>query len=125
MKVNKILKIFLIIIILGIISILICQSVNGWNADFNQFDDADTGNSGAIVTNVLGATINFISILAAGIAIIMLIVLGIMYVMDGAEGKAEIKKSLTSYVVGAVILFAASGVLKIIQMFVDSNINNI
>jgi hypothetical protein len=125
MKVNKVLKIFLIIIILGIVSTIICQSVNGWNADFNQFDDANTGNSGAIVTNIVGAAINFTSILAAGIAIIMLIVIGITYVMKEADGKAEIKKSLTSYVVGAIILFAASGVLKIIQMFVDSNINSI
>ena len=70
------------------------------------------------------AVINIVSIAGAGIAIIMLIWLAIRYVNTyHPADKAEIKKQLPVYITGAVILFAASSILKIIQMFVDTNIN--
>ena len=72
----------------------------------------------------MGAVINIVSIAGAGIAIIMLIWLAIRYVNTyHPADKAEIKKQLPVYITGAVILFAASSILKIIQMFVDTNIN--
>ncbi len=47
---------------------------------------------------------------AAGIiiSVVMLMVLGIKYMMGSAEEKAEYKKSMMPYLVGAVLLFAAS-----------------
>lgn len=47
---------------------------------------------------------------AAGIiiSVIMLMVIGIKYMMGSAEEKADYKKSLMPYVVGAVLLLAAS-----------------
>lgn len=91
----------------------------------NAYKTPKTGNAVNTVTSVMGAVINMASIIGAGIAIIMLVVIGIQYVSKGAEGKAEAKKDLTGYVVGAIILFGISGILKILQMFVDGNLNNI
>ena len=122
MNINKLLKISLIFLIIAIVIFNAGTKVFGWNADWTQFDNKDASKA---ITNVAGALINIVSIVAAAIAIIMLIALGIKYVSSGVSGKAEVKKNIAGYVTGAVILFAASGILKLIQMFVDGNINNI
>ena len=54
----------------------------------------------------------------------MLMFLGIKYITASPDGKAEIKKSATQYVVGAVILFAASGILQIVKNFAVSNVTD-
>lgn len=125
MKINNILKIFVIIMILVMGSVVFCQVTECWTPDWGQFDNAEDGEAGNAVTNIMGAAINIISIVGAGIAIIMLIVIGIGYVTKSPEGKADAKKGLTSYIVGAVLLFATSGILKLVQMFIDENVNKI
>ena len=47
----------------------------------------------------------------------MLIVLAIKYISAAPSDKAEIKKHAVVYVVGAIVLFAASGILQIIKNF--------
>lgn len=81
---------------------------------------------GNVIYSVMGTVINIVTIIGAGIGIIMLIWLAIRYMntYHPAE-KAEIKKQIPIYVTGAVILFSASTILKIIQMFVNGNINTI
>lgn len=124
-KLNRILKILLIIVMLNFVFLIFCGTTEAWNADFEQFDNIEAGRSGNTVTNVVGAVINIVSVIAAGIAIIMFILIGIDYIQSGPEGKADAKKELPSYITGAIILFAASGILKLLQMFIDSNVNNI
>lgn len=125
MKKNKILKITLIILMIASI-FLISNASYGWTPDFSPYEnDAAGGNASNAVTSIMGAAVNIVSIVAAGVAIIILIVIGITYLTKSPEGKADAKKSLTSYVIGAVLMFAASGILRIIQMFIDSNVNKI
>ena len=52
----------------------------------------------------------------------MLIVLAIKYISAAPGDKAEIKKHAVVYVVGAVILFAATGILQIIRTFATQTI---
>ena len=47
----------------------------------------------------------------------MLIVLAIKYISAAPGDKAEIKKHAVIYIVGAVVLFAASGIIQIIKTF--------
>ena len=90
---------------------------------FEQNQNA--GRAGNTVTGIMGALINLMSTIGAGVAIIMLVVIGIQYVTKGAEGKAEAKKDLNGYIIGAIIIFGVSGFLKLLQMFIDSNLNKI
>lgn len=55
-----------------------------------------------------------------GVAIIMLIVMAIKYISAAPSEKAEIKKGVTIYIVGAIVLFAASGILGIIKGFASN-----
>ena len=57
--------------------------------------------------------------LIAGIivAIIVLLVLGIKYMMGSAAEKAEYKKTMIPYIVGAALIFAASVFANVIYEF--------
>ena len=45
----------------------------------------------------------------------MLIFVGIKFLTASPEGKAEIKKTAVIYIVGAILLFAATGILQIVR----------
>ena len=72
------------------------------------------------VNNIAGAIITITRIICAGVAIIMLIVLAIKYISAAPGDKADIKKHAVVYVVGAVVLFAASGILGIVKNFAQN-----
>ncbi len=67
------------------------------------------------VENIAGNVIYVIQVIAFAAGVIMLMFLGIKFVTASPEGKAEIKKSAVIYLVGAVLLFAAGGVLSLVR----------
>ena len=70
--------------------------------------------------NIGGQVITIVSVAGSIIAVIVLIVLGIKYMMGSAEEKAEYKKTLLPYIVGAAFVFAASALAGIIYNFANS-----
>ncbi len=48
----------------------------------------------------------------------ILVVLGIKYMMGSAEEKADYKKSMIPYLVGAILVFAASTIANFVYKFV-------
>lgn len=48
------------------------------------------------------------------VAVVILLILGIKYMMGSAEEKADYKKSMIPYLVGAVLIFAASTITGIV-----------
>ena len=81
--------------------------------------DGKTDGSGAktAATNIVGAILDIAKIIAVGVALIMLVFIAMKYMSAAPGDKAEIKKSATIYVTGAVILFASAGILNIISEF--------
>lgn len=77
-------------------------------------DDANVAND---FQSVAGSILGIVQIIAVAVAIIMLIVLAIKYISSAPNDKAEIKKHAVIYVVGAVLLFGASGILQLIKNF--------
>lgn len=69
------------------------------------------------VSNLSGMILSIVQIVGVAVAVIMLIVLAIKYISAAPSEKADIKKSATVYIVGAIILFAAAGLLEIIKQF--------
>ena len=47
-------------------------------------------------------------------AVIILMVVGIKYMMGSAEEKAEYKKTIPAYIIGAILVFAASQIIGFI-----------
>ena len=72
------------------------------------------------VINIAGMVIYVIQIIAFAAAVIMLIFVGIKFLTASPEGKAEVKKIAVIYVVGAILLFAATGILGIVRNLASS-----
>ena len=77
----------------------------------------DTTGAASSLNALIGAAITVVQVVGVGVAIIMLIVLAIKYISAAPGDKADIKKHAVVYVVGAVVLFAASGILGIVKNF--------
>ena len=110
-----------------VLSIMLClsllTSVNAFNALSIPIDDVtsgDAGNAGTSIQNAMGAAVVIAQIIAAGIAVIMLLVLAMKYMSAAPSEKAEIKKHAVVYVVGAIVMFAVTGILEIIKQFADN-----
>ena len=54
------------------------------------------------------------------VSVIVLVVLGIKYMMGSAEEKAEYKKTLLPYIIGAALVFAASTIASVIFNFAST-----
>ena len=80
-----------------------------------EFGGKSVGGVKTAAENVMGTIIGVTRIIAAGIAVIMIVVLAIKYMMASPEGKADIRKTSTVYIIGAVVLFASSGILSLIN----------
>lgn len=74
-----------------------------------------SGSGVSSIQNITGNVIFIIQMIAFAAAVIMLIFVGIKFITASPEAKAEIKKTAVIYVIGAVLLFAAGGILGIIQ----------
>ena len=66
------------------------------------------------ITNIGQNVLTLINAVAIVIAVVILVVLGIKYMMGSAEEKADYKKSMIPYLVGAVLIFAASTITGIV-----------
>lgn len=66
------------------------------------------------ITNIGQQIISWISIIAIVIAVIVLLILGIKYMIGSASEKAEYKKTMIPYLVGAVLIFGAGAIAQVI-----------
>ena len=78
-----------------------------------------TGNTAADATiTEIGSTIlTIVTNVGMILAIILVAVLGVKYMMGSTEEKAEYKKSMIPYLVGAVLVFGASAIGKAVIQF--------
>ena len=60
------------------------------------------------IQDIGGRILSAITTAGIVLSVIMLAVLGVKYMMGSAEEKAEYKKSMMPYLVGAVLIFGAS-----------------
>lgn len=75
------------------------------------------------VNNIASMILGIVQVIAIAVAVIMLIVLAIKYISASPEGKADIKKMATLYILGAVLLFGATGILEVIKKFATEAFN--
>ena len=94
------------------------------NFSFTRFDGEDYKSTAAndAAEKAMGTAINTIKIVGTGTAIVMITYMGIKYMMAAPSEKAEFKKSASIYIVGAVLIFAATNILAIIIDFTSKNI---
>lgn len=114
-KTLKIIAVLLIAIALITLSTTIVRATTG----FEPIEPKPAGTAGEKVTNTAGQILTIVRIVGMAVAVIMLTILGIKYVAASPNEKADYKKGMSVYVVGAVLLFGASALLSVIQKFVE------
>ena len=72
---------------------------------------------GDTIGDVGGKIIGILQTVGVVLSVIVLIILGIKYMMGSAEEKAEYKKTMIPYIVGAALIFAASAFAQVIYGF--------
>lgn len=86
------------------------------------YNEKAKGTANQKVTNVMNGIISVVRVVGMCIAITLLLVIAMKYMTAAPGEKADIKKSSIAYVVGALVLFGAVGILGIISDFASSNI---
>ena len=109
----KVLSIALIVltVLLAISNVVLATDIPG------KIDQIAQGNSGADTTKVvnLGATIvTIMQTVGIVVAVVVLLILGIKYMMGSAEEKAEYKKTMIPYLVGAILIFASTTIVNVV-----------
>lgn len=121
MEIKKETAIKILAAMLTILMLITCmQSTVFATTDYmdpNSITANDNTGAAAKVQTAAGNILAIVQVVAVATAIIMLIVLAIKYISSAPNDKAEIKKHAVIYVVGAVLLFGASGILELIKSF--------
>ena len=74
--------------------------------------------SGAYKLRQIGNNIiRILKVIGAIISVVTLIVIGIKYIIGSVEEKAEYKKTMKPYLIGAVMVFAITAFLEIIHFY--------
>ena len=113
-KATKIIAVVLIMLtlVLGISTISSADSVDpGQIANGLHGTTSDAQED---ITGIGNQIIGIITTVGVVVAVVILLVLGIKYMMGSAEEKAEYKKTMIPYIIGAVLIFAASNVAGMI-----------
>ena len=74
------------------------------------------------IKKTLATVLDVVRMVGVGIALIILIVIGIKIMIAAPDEKANIKQYSINYVIGAFILLGASSILGVIKSFTDTAI---
>lgn len=118
MKLIKKVMIFLIAALLIFVFIGNVYSVTEEQIKTFSGTTENVGDAKNATSQVINGLISATRVIGAAIAIIILMVIASKYILASAGDRADIKKYAVNYIIGAVILFAATGILGIIQTFV-------
>ncbi len=89
-------------------------TTKGMGVDPATFSPKTGTDATEAVTNFGQNILGIVSTVASVLAVIILIVLGVKYMMGSAEEKAEYKKTLLPYAIGAVFVFGAGLICSIL-----------
>lgn len=111
---KKLLIIFVVVLLISLILPYNSFSINP--DDYKNITQRPEG--GEEITDVGGKVLGIVQVVGLGIATIMLIVIGIKYITASPQEKSQLKETLVPYIIGAILLFGASGILSIVVKFV-------
>lgn len=80
----------------------------------NNVENGGNNVNDTAITNIGGNIVTIVQVVGVVIAIIILLVIGIKYMIGSAEEKAEYKKTMIPYIVGAVLIFAGTSIVRVV-----------
>ena len=128
MKFKKIALVFMLII-----AVICClNSVQALNIDeiFEQAKDfTSAGSDGEIGTRlsafILGDVMNFVSLIGNLIFAAVTVILGAKYIWSGVNGKADVKETLPTFIVGVIFFYLATQITAFFSPTESGSVGNI
>lgn len=117
-KITKAISVLLVVVMLISIGSTVFAAVQGVS-DPATFTGKTVSGTDKI-TNLGNQIITILTIIGTVASVIVLIVLGLKYMMGSAEEKAEYKKTMMPYIIGAALVFAASAIAGILYNFLSN-----
>ena len=106
-KTYKVLSVLMVVLMIA----FTCTNVFATNV-LDLMTGTDTSVDTTAIGNVGNKIFTIITSVAMVIAIIILAILGVKYMMGSTEEKAEYKKTMIPYLVGAILVFGAGAIGK-------------
>ena len=110
-KAMKIVSIILMVFILVACSGPVFADVSSTPSDFTGEDPEGLDNVKSLGNQIIG----IITTIGIIISVLVLVILGIKYMIGSASEKAEYKKTMIPYLIGAILIFAASSIATIVM----------
>lgn len=114
MKKTTIKKIITILISLILLFAFCSSSLAVFTTRYYQPSSMDEASGAETIKSIGNTIIGIIQIIGTIISVLVLAILGIKYMIGSAEERAEYKKSMKPYLIGAVMVFAITNFLGII-----------
>ena len=92
--------------------------------DYFSGSDVTQGDAGQNIKEIMAAILDVVRLIGAAAAVIVLMIIGAKYLIASAGERADIKKYAMNYVIGALILFGASGILSIIKNIINVSVSS-
>ena len=121
---KKVVKIFSIILIS---LILLCTATATFVyaqpliPDAGEYRPADETAPGK-VTNMIGIIATTIQIIGVVLSVIVIAMLGIKYLVGSAEEKADYKKAMLPFLIGAILIASIGTILRIVSNFTSQTL---
>lgn len=111
-----------LILVLCIIFTILALGITSFASDTEkstQLKPSDLFSTGPVegqeeITQLGQSIVGVVQTVGVVVAVVILLVLGVKYMMGSAEEKADYKKSMIPYIVGAVCIFAATTIVNIV-----------
>jgi len=109
-KILGICLVVLLVIMTGTTSVMALKNPGEMK---NKINTSNTGN----IANVGNKVLSTIRVIGMILSVGVLMILGIKYMLGSSEEKAEYKKTMIPYVIGAVLIFAGTFIVSAIYEF--------
>ena len=118
-RTKKIIAFILTLIIAFFCTYTMVYATSPFTSAIGEFKGKDTGLEGKnFAQDIIKRVLTAIRVFAAGLAIIMITVMGIKYMMAAPTEKAEVKTKLINFIIGVVLVVAATTIIDIVRDFV-------
>lgn len=84
------------------------------NPDYYKPGNMDDASGANKVKDIGNSIIGSIQIIGSILSVVILIIIGVKYMIGSADEKAEYKKAMMPYIIGAIMLFSITNIIGII-----------
>lgn len=117
---KKQVKVISMVLIVMFVMMSLSTVVLGLSDKIDKIGAGSESAATAKVEDLGGKIVSILQVVGIVVAIVVLLVLGIKYMMGSAEEKAEYKKTMIPYVIGAILLFAATTIVNMVYNVAQS-----